>query len=194
MLPWAAPLPLSAPVSGPPQWIEPIADDELSNVATYEVTWAGDYEAVLIDYYKIVPVTDNVIAYLRTTSNGGATWDGGSALYNTEAMGVSASNLQRFAQQSGAGSVFVHPGANQMQNYAFGGLTLAVTVLRPFKAEFTQVYGYGGYTSTSGPGSSITRFAGQRTEAARVDGLQIRMDTGNISTGRVRARGIVGQR
>ena len=193
-LPWSMPLPLSAPISGPPQWIEPIADEEISNATSYDLTWTGDYELVVIDVLKLVLVTDNQNLLLRTSSDGGATWDAGASDYQAQVMGVSAGNLQRFNNSMATDQIWTNPTALQHDSLSYGGATLQIIVLRPFAAEYTQVQGHGGYYGNSGPGSSVTIFSGARKEAGRVDGIRLFSGGSNISTGRVRARGIVGLR
>ena len=196
MLPWSAPLPLSAPVSGPPQWIEPIANLEfVGGEARAEIVWTTDYELVLVDTLKLLPETDNVNCWLRTSGDGGTTWDAGVSDYQAQAMSVSAANLQRFNNSMATDQIWVNATALQVDaNIAYGGVTVRFVVQRPFNAEYTQIQGIGGYYGQSGPGSATTLFSGARKEAGRVDGVSVNFGSSNIAGGRVRARGIVGLR
>ena len=191
-LPWTMPLPLSAPVSGPPQWIEPIADEVISNAPTYEVAWTGDYQAVVFDLHKVLPTLNNVAAWFRTSSDGGDNFDAVANDYKRQEMGVSAGNLQRLEAITTAAEGMFHPPALQLSNVAEGGMTLTMVILWPFRAERTHIFGRGYYYGNSGPGSASTRFFCERVAAERVDAFQFFMGSGsNIASGRVRVRGFL---
>ena len=191
-LPWTAPLPLAAPVSGPPQWIEPIADDVISNALTHDITWTGDYEAVLIDLLRVVPVTTNTNLRYFTSSDGGANFDVGATDYRYQTIAVTAGNVQAFAQVASNVHMLFHSSAYQSSNFADGGYTLLMTIPRPFRSQYTGLYSHGGYYGTNGPGSAVLRSVGERKEVGRVDGIRFQFDGGsNISTGRIRAWGIL---
>lgn len=189
---WTAPLPLVGPVSGPPQWIEPIADDVVSGVATYDLVWTGDYAAVRIDVHDMVPVT-NSIAQIRTTSDGGATFAATAGDYHLQAMTVSANATQQFTQNASAANMALHAGASQVNSVASAqGYSGKITILRPFDAAYTAIHGYGGYYGVTGPGMAICEFFGMRKAPARVDGVRLYFSTGNIASARFRSRGIIG--
>lgn len=189
---WTAPVPLVGPVSGPPQWIEPIAGDVVSGVATYDLVWTGDYAAVQIDVHNMVPAS-NAIAQIRTTSDGGATFDAVAGDYHLQAMTVSGNATQQFTMNPNAANMALHAGASLVNSVASAqGYSGKFTILRPFDAAYTPIHGNGGYYGVLGPGMAICTFFGMRKAAARVDGVRLYFSTGNIASARFRSRGIIG--
>lgn len=193
MLPWGAPLPLVGPVSGPPQWIVPLADDVVSNVATYDLVWTGDFAAVVVDVHNMLSVTNNVIAQIRTTGDGGATWDAAAGDYTIQASSISGNGSQSFTQNASNPNMAFHAGALQVSNVVAGeGLSATFTIPRPFDASHTELYGTGGYYSTAATPEAVTIFSGTRKALARVDGVRLYFTSGNIASARIRARGMIG--
>lgn len=192
MLPWGAPLPLVGPVSGPPQCVVPLADDLVNDVTVYDLVWTGDFAAVHVDVHDMVPAS-NAIAQIRTTSDGGATFDSAASDYHIQGMTVSANGVQSWTQNAANPNMALHAGASLVNSLTSAqGYSGTITILRPFDAAYTAIHGYGGYYGVTGPGMAICQFSGMRKSAARVDGIRLYFSTGNIASARFRSRGIIG--
>lgn len=190
---WGAPLPLMASPGGPPQLYEPICDDLVSNAADHDVVWAGDYRAVLFSVDHLVPASNNVFIRIRTSSDGGATFDSGATDYRHEVS--TTAGVTRFNQSTGGPQMQIVHGSSGLSNNADFGYSGDFVLAQPFDGKPTVLHGQAAYWPNEGIVTTVA-FYGQRSAAARVDALRFFIVDGvgtpvNISTARVRARGIL---
>lgn len=185
---WGAPLPLVGAVSGPPQLFDLISDDVVSNAATHVVSWDRDYRLVLVSIDHLVPVTNNTLLRVRTSSDGGATFDAGATDYRYELMTVA--NVQRLLQSALDAYIQIGGLGSNLSNNADFGYHADLVVAQPFDVKRTMLHGQLGYWPNEG---IVTMGAvyGLRLAAGRVDALQFFMSAGNISTARIRATGVL---
>ena len=185
---WAAPMPLVGAVSGPPQLFDLIADDVIGNAATHEIAWTRDYRAVRISIDHLVPVTDATLLQCRTSSDGGATFDSGASDYRYEV--VRTSGTQTFDQITAAALLQLVEAADGLSNAADFGFHGDLVIAQPFDAKPTVLTAFTGYWPQLAV-LATGRFYGLRLSAGRVDAIQFFMNSGNISTARIRAVGIL---
>lgn len=182
-------LPLTEMVSGPPVLWEPIIDRDVSNVATVDLVWAGDFDAVLIDFSNVKPVTDNVEVQLQLCGDGGATWDAGASDYYYRSHFFHTTQTTRGNAGAFIGLTRIGPAigqGNAANEWNRGNLIIA----RPFDpATKTQLIGRGGYEDLTPSIHSWQVFA-QRDTAKRTDGLRFLYGSGNVSEGRFIAYGL----
>lgn len=193
MPPWGAPLPLVGPVSGPPQLIEPIADEQISGPQlTYEMSWAKDYAAVVVDVWGLIPVSSGTTVRMRTSGDGGSTFDAGAGDYRYNNMTISWAGVQRFIPSVDIDYVQMFGGTDNMSNAAGFGAFGRITFRQPLAATYTEIQFNGGFYSTAGPGEALIWGSGKRLSAARVDAYQLYLTpVGNLSSGRISTRGVL---
>ena len=185
---WGLPLPLAAAPGGPPQLFDPIADDVVSNAATHDILWTKDYRAVLVSIDHLVPVINDTLLRVRTSSDGSATFDAGATDYRYELMTVA--NVQRLLQSSLDAYIQIGGLGSNLSSNADFGYHADLVVAQPFHAKRTMLHGQLGYWPNEGIVTSGTVY-GLRLAAGRVDALQFFMSAGNISTARIRATGVL---
>lgn len=191
MVHWNAPLPLLARPSGPPQLWVPIADDTISNAATYDLTWDEDLAMVLVRIIQFSPATNGVQLLGRTSGDGGATWDSGATDYTWQCIGRGSS----YGINNSQGAAFLRfIGANagvDVGNAAGYGMTGNFYLFNPSDAKQTHILGEGVYRWSGGANSMGFQSQGTRTASARCNGFQLYFHSGNIATGRVQVRGLL---
>lgn len=190
MVHWKAPLPLLAAPGGPPQLWRKIADDTVSSAATYDLTWADDFALVWLRLIQFRPVTNGVRLQIRTSGDGGSTFDSGASDYSRQCTGrIGALGL---GQTTGADAILCqNPGSGVDVNNAAGyGIAADIYVLDPGAAKRTQVLVHGVHRNSAGVASVAFQVSGVRKADAAVDGLQLFFSAGNIDSGRVLSRGI----
>lgn len=191
MVHWKAPLPLLSRPGGPPQLWREIADDTVSNVATYDLTWTEDLARLWVRITQFTPVDNGTRLRVRTSGDRGSTFDSGASDYNRQAtgrgsalgLGFTTADDSILCQNIGSGV--------DVSNVAGYGISADFYVFNPFEAKRTHVIGHGVHRWSGGVNALGMQVSGMRLSSTRVDGFQLSFRSGNISTGRVQARGIV---
>ncbi len=185
-------MPLLADPGGPPVVWEPVVDRQIVNQATVDLVWQGDFDAVIVDWSNVKPVSDNVYPALRLSGDGGATFDSGASDYwfrshywhttqTTSGNAGSEVTLSRIGAVVQAG--------NNVNEWHRARMLIA----RPFDATTkTQAILRGGYEDTTPSIHSFMTFM-QRDMAKRTDGVQFRYQSGNVSEGRFIVYGLRAQ-
>lgn len=137
-----------------------------SNNAAIDFTLSGfnEYE---IRFRNVIPATDNVGFYLRTSTNGGSSFDSGASDY-AGSFGTGA------AQMTLATAV----GSDTNENGASG----IVRIIRPHAATYCQIYATGMFVNASGAAGALSMTA-VRLAAADVDAVRFLYSSGNIESG-----------
>ena len=144
----------------------PVASVEFTG---FNPTLYNSYEIELI---SVVLVTDGSNLSLRTSSDGGATYDSGASDY--EAGGVTGSSVPlTTAMGSSAGE---------------DGASGSIRILGPDLPKKTIMNSQIGFFNTSG-GLSARTFSSVRLSSADVDAGQILTSSGNIESGTIIFRG-----
>jgi len=152
------------------------------------------FNSALYSDYKIVidtilPVTDNTDLYLRTSTNGGSSYDSGGSDYAYAVSGIIASAGIVSASSNAAGQILLNGGAN-IGNVAGEAVSGTVYIVNPGAAQRCnmtwQIGGKNGAPNTF----SLSGF-GQRNTAADVDAVQLIMASGNIASGVAKLYGLV---
>ena len=187
---WKAPLPLLAAPSGAPQLWLPLADETVADAATYELTWALDFSAVMVRLYNVVPVTNVTTLYGRTSGDGGATFDAGASDYQHQRAARGAGLGLGNATADTRFNLTHSGGSNDLNNTAGKGVCGEVLIFNPFAAKQTNIYTSVAYFNAANLAMNCNVQA-TRKSAARVDALQLFIGTGNISEGRFRSWGLL---
>ena len=185
----------AAPVFASADWVK-IATATASASAAITFTDLGGsiYSALRVIMSDVAPATDNVDFYLRTSTDGGSTYDSSAGNY------AYSGNVT----QSGAtNSPVASTGATQMAisglgsgeqlgsgtNESYAGV---LTVFDPSAATYTRFKVEYCYSDEGGSNAIATgSMGGARLSAADVDAIQFLMASGNIATGEFTLYGLL---
>jgi len=141
---------------------------------------ATKYDSYKFIFHNVIPATDNVSLYMRTSTDGGTNYDSGGSDYQN----YNDNRAFMLITSAAAGSA-----ANET------GVCGEVTVFAPHLTQYTRVNAAVTYANTSGavyhqyhvdPYSAFIRLS-----AADVDAAQFLYSSGNIETGTITMYGIV---
>ncbi len=152
------------------------------------------YRRYLILYDNLIPATDGIELYLRTSTNNGGAYDAGASDYsfaNFFASAADTSNVEGDAENSSiiiAGIV----GAGGIGNGSAEGCSGHFYINDPLNAAIqTTIYGNCAYWTEDASVTYRTGLVGgARNNAADVDAFQLIFSSGNITSGEIRVYGI----
>lgn len=187
---------LSCTDAGVMSWAAPSGGDwELlssataSSSATVDFTLTGwtnsDYAAYMVVFANVAPATDGAVFWLRTSSDGGSSYDAGASDYAWVVTGTAGGTDSADNQISltGTGAASQHGnGANEL---ASGH----VMCFRPSASAYTHFAGLMFSINASGTHQGRQCY-GQRMSAADVDAIRFLFDSGNIASGEFRLYGL----
>lgn len=153
--------------------------DFITNIdATYD-----HYELHIIN---LRPAIDGVDIYLRTSTDGGFTFDSGASDYVYTTMGyIDGGATNAFS----TGTTFIRLSNTTVGNVAGESFSGIITILDPADIKPCQMNWQGGF-STTGTANSICQGTGRRVASANVDGVRIYTSSGNITSGKFKLYGI----
>ena len=159
--------------------MEFIATADLSSDSTVEFTGfnASSYDSYVFVFMNIVP-TANAFLRMRTSTDGGSTYDAGATDYPYAPVGGAGT----------ASSAFPCSGTHST-TYAYG-CSGEVHIWGPHIANRTFIEAKGGSASTGPTGIIPIHNIGYRNSAADVDAVQFLMSSGNMTSGTITMYGI----
>lgn len=157
--------------------------------ATIDFVLAGPkYAAYLVTLAHVAPATDAVEFWLRTSTDGGSTYDAGAGNYryanfiSNDAAATSATG------STGATNIrLVGAALGNASNELSSGW---VKVFNPSAAQYGSVSAHIQYTDSAG-NMGINVASGQRLSAGDVDAIRFMMSSGNIASGVFTLYGLV---
>lgn len=160
-----------------------ISSTDLSNDAGAEFTGfnASLYDSYLFALSNVIPSTDNAILYMRTSSNGGASFDSGVSDY------LRSSFYQQSSTPVGDGGT-----VSQLSLSVIGvgnaageeGCSGEVTILGPHLTKKTRIQSHLGYLSSLGVATQAL-LSGERRASEDVDAVSFFFSSGNLSSGTI---------
>lgn len=165
--------------------MEFIASTDISNAATVNFTGfdSSKYDAYRFVFSNIVPVTDNVSLDVRTSSDGGSSYDSGSSDYRMNRL-KNGTNLGYSANNFGVGLDIGSDGSPE------NGCSGELIVFGPHLVQNTYLIVQS--LSDSHTGTLISLYnTGFRTSVADVDALQFLAGSGNLESGTITMYGMV---
>lgn len=164
------------PVGGGGGGLVFITSSDLSNVATADFT---AFDATKYDAYKFVlqsvtPAVDNANFYMRTSTDGGSSFDSGASDYK---LGSSLYDYMIITASVG-------------NNAGEEGISCTVDVFGPHLAKKTQFYFSGSYYDQNDAVSLISRQSA-RDSSADVNAVRFFFSSGNIESGTITMYGMV---
>ncbi len=164
--------------------------DVSSAIAAVDMTAFNNsnYSTYILDIENLVPATDSVAIFMRTSTNGGTSFDS-SANYghHTDAFDEAGNNL---SDAGSSAAQITCTGSVAMGNAAGETFCAQVIMHEPGNSSrFTSITWAGSYSRSTG---SVIRMHGSamRRVAESVDALRIYAASGNISSGRFLLRGV----
>jgi hypothetical protein len=155
-----------------------IHSSDNTNVATIDITGLTGYDTYLVEIYDCTATTaGGAVLWLRTSTDGGATYDAGAGDY---------------VNTSGAASALLLTGASNApdDDSAENSLALTVNVYGPAGTTHPKLFRWlGGYYNNDIGAFVSVNLAGKRAATADVDALRLLMSTGNINA-KVRVYGV----
>ena len=162
----------------------------LSNVASVAFTSIDStYETYVFMLNNVVPVSDGVQLYMRTSTDGGSSYDSGSSDYDTRSCAVNNSNS--FEATGSVDSTFMslNQGASNIGSASGEGISLVVHLYQPSNSSLFTTMSYQG-TAIYSEGSMRPQFgSGARMATESVDAVQFLMSSGNLESGEINMYG-----
>jgi len=154
-----------------------LASSDASGDATLDFTAfdASLYDAYLFILANVVPATDTVQLYLRTSTDGGSSFDSGSSDYDWVAVSSSESEIALTANVGSAAGE--------------GGASGQVMLFGPHLAQRTIFKGDLGYQTPAGVIAERSSF-GMRNAAEDVNAVRFLYSSGNIESGTITMYGL----
>lgn len=167
-------------------WREISARTTASSDATISFTWAGiSYKTVVIQLNNVLPATDDVDLYIRTSTDGGVGYDSGASDYRWAIATGARTDVADAQIICNAAST------SAVGNVAGEGISGMINVHDPANTSRTTISGVVGYTIPAATSVISLDFMGQRLSAADVDGIQFSFSSGNIASGEFIVWGII---
>jgi len=168
-----------------------LASSDASSNATLDFTEFGAslYDAYIFVLSNVIPATDNASLGLRTSSDGGSTFDSGSSDYvYYSAIGKAGQTL---SESSSAGTTRLPITEGVSTGAGNDGASGSVLIAGPHLAKTTAVQWDMSYVSgTVAEIFSINKGGGQRTSSADVDAVRFLFSSGNIESGTITMYGM----
>lgn len=158
-----------------------------SNTAAVSFTGLSDrYSSYEIHLLNVVPSSDNASLHLRTSANGGSSYDSGTSDY------AYAYTVNEGSPTASAGANFCMAFPDVGSDTNETGVSGKITIIRPSASQYCDIITSGNYISASG-NFYLTRGMARRLAAADVDAVQVYFSAGNIESGEIKLYGIRGR-
>lgn len=145
------------------------------------------YDRYIFIFDGLVPSVDNKQLYMRTSTNGGSSYDSGASDYASGIQYLSGGTQSVSANDSDS---FCRASAPNV-GFAAGESVSGTIDLEnaPNASLYTKITTIGTYVNTSGIAKGFYG-GGNRKSAADVDAVQFFFDTGNVVSGEIRMYGV----
>jgi hypothetical protein len=137
----------------------------------------------------LIPATDGAFFLMRTSTNGGSSYDSGASDYAYGMAGTDSTSTTTDASNANASIILTHSTlgvGNAANEYGVSGF---VKVMDPAATAYTEIQHTINFWKDNGTQARISG-GGARLAAADVDAVQFRFSTGNITSGTIRMYGI----
>lgn len=161
-----------------------------SSSAALDFVLTGGYKEYVIKFWDLRPATDNSNLWVRTSTNGGSSFDAGSTDYRGVygVLGEGSSALT--VLNDGAGAAQIAIAQNIGNDVGEMGASGEVRLFIPSEAASCLIRSDTTCLVTNSTQQSIFSYA-RRAASADVDAVRLLMSTGNISTGFAQLYGVV---
>lgn len=173
-----------------PEWAAPagmllLTSGTVSNAATLDIVLTSytGYKGLAVQLFNFLPATNNASLYLRTSTNGGVSYDSGASdygyvMYNQNSNGISSLNTEK---STGAAQIDI---CDELSNSAtLGGITVMLTIWDQTASKWGKFSWNGVFGMQAGSFVGANWGGGARQTGADIDAVRILMSTGNITSG-----------
>lgn len=143
------------------------------------------YSAYVIVILDVLPVTDDSLFNLRTSTDNGASFDSGASDYGSSRINILAPSSESSANNATAFSIASGLGNNTNEKYSG-----TVTVFNPADSQYTKIISDGIQLDFT-PNTRRTVSGGFRKSTTAVNAIQFIMSSGNIATGTFKLYGMI---
>jgi len=145
----------------------------------------SSYFLYIIRYSNLQPATDATTLILRTSTDGGSSYDSGASDYSWSLFQANESGSESGSADTADSSITVLGVAGGSDEMGSGANEMGcgnIYIFNPSAAKYSFVFCQGTYFNEAT--QLITNYSGgYRISAADVDAVQLLMDAGNISIG-----------
>lgn len=164
-----------------------ISTSTASNDSTLAITGlSSTYYEYLIRMDNIIPSNNDRTLGMRTSTNGGSSYNSGASDYGWTYMGRTAGGAYFDDGDATDSLIRMVPTWGNVSNSEGSGW---VSIKNPSRAKYTIIEWSFGYWDSSGAWNTVSGH-GVRRSATDVDAIQFFFDTNNISTGTFKLYGI----
>lgn len=136
---------------------------------------------------QLIPATDDVQLWLRTDSNGGASYDTGAADYLAAGVGRNTTGTTTTLTQAGDTKIMLctDDGAGRaVGNGASEGIHVEALIMRPSVAALRPHILFNSSWYNADNSHSRLAGSGRRDAAAAIDSFRVLFESGNIASGK----------
>lgn len=165
-----------------------------NNVASLNFTgWRNDalYENYVFELTDFTPVTDNTPLNIRSSTDGGASWDAGTGYTYSLVTTVNGSATVAAINGTGVSSILLKP-LTDWGSAAGESMFAKIQLMNPAgttKNKLFMIDAFGANAAATAEYQHL-KGTGVRLATADIDGLQFFYSIGNISTGTGRVYGV----
>jgi len=175
-----------------------ISNTDISSAATYNFTGftAASYEHYQFHLQNLIPVTDAVHLWCRTSTDGGSSYDSGGSDYDWVNAFGSSYTASYYTNIDHADSEIALTGANTDANATVGsdtnehGVSGIINLYGPHTTSYTHITAQLVIDGANTGYTARHSCSAKRISAADVDGFQILFSSGNIESGTITAYGL----
>jgi hypothetical protein len=154
------------------------------NFTGFNSTLYRDYKLVLSN---ILPATSGDILWLRTSSNGGSSYDSGASDYAWGWAGVSAGAGAVTGNDTADAQIAISRASGNSANQGFFG---EINLISPVTAQYCNAIWQVNHIESASSRFTAVTGGGSRLAAADVDAVRLLFSTGNIASGVVQFYGL----
>lgn len=147
---------------------------------------SSSYFAYMIYWDEVIPATDGISFRLRTSTDGGSSYDSGATDYRWGRFGWNVSGATGTSNSSGTDHIRLHDDTGNGSNESSSGYAM---LYNPTAANYTKIYSEALQFQQSGVFSQYITH-GVRMSAADVDAVQFYFASGNITSGTFKLYGL----
>lgn len=165
-----------------------LAEATADNDASLDLSWTGTYREIIIEVDHVRPASDNTSLFIRTSSDGGTSYDSGASDYQWAAQIFDlATNL---AAATSGSAMMINGNVVGVGNQATEMISGTIHLFAADDSGNRTHLDWSGYMNDTSGNVRKVSGCGERKTNAVTDGVQFLFNTGNITSGRVRVYGI----
>jgi len=148
------------------------------------------YDEYEIHLLNVLPATDNTDLWMRTSTDGGSTFDSGTSDYAWCVAAYNTTGAVDFAQSGQTRMILNTPSTNVANTSGYGACGV-IRLIQPSAATLTRVNWVLSHVGNAGLTEvTVVNGTGLRDSAADVDAVRFLFNSGNIASGEFKLYGV----